>query len=198
MDWTFLIGWCQYTAEITPAEIRGLPHSSIKELQRQSCTQLHQQIAGQQWTCWYWCFQQVERLIWLSKLLGLLYWLDDPISQRRMVRRKFQWTPQPGRERPSGQSTRSAGALIMFVKKKDQGLRPCIDYRKLNAITIPNRYLIPLISEILSRLSSACVFTNLDLRTVRCVLLGSVLRGFSHRSCKSSQLHINCDDLKCR
>ena len=32
------------------------------------------------------------------------------------------------------------GALILFSKKKDKTLRLCIDYRRLNRVTIKNRY----------------------------------------------------------
>ena len=35
-------------------------------------------------------------------------------------------------------STSPAGAPILFVKKKDGGLRLCVDYRGLNKITIKN------------------------------------------------------------
>lgn len=35
----------------------------------------------------------------------------------------------------------SWGAPVLFVKKKDGFLRPCIDYRKLNQVTIKNKYL---------------------------------------------------------
>lgn len=57
-----------------------------------------------------------------------------------------------------------AGAPILFVPKKDGSLRLCVDYRGLNKVTIKNRYPLPLISEILDRLSGAKFFTKLDLR----------------------------------
>ena len=57
-----------------------------------------------------------------------------------------------------------AGAPILFVKKRDGSLRLCVDYRGLNAVSIKNKYPIPLISEILDRLQKARIFTKLDLR----------------------------------
>uniref|UniRef100_A0A8D3DWB3 CCHC-type domain-containing protein n=1 Tax=Scophthalmus maximus TaxID=52904 RepID=A0A8D3DWB3_SCOMX len=41
-------------------------------------------------------------------------------------------------------SSSPAGAGFFFVGKKDKTLRPCIDYRGLNDITIKNRYPLPL------------------------------------------------------
>lgn len=57
-----------------------------------------------------------------------------------------------------------AGAPIFFVSKKDGSLRLVVDYRGLNKITIPNKYPLPLVSELLDRLGGARVFTKLDLR----------------------------------
>ena len=57
-----------------------------------------------------------------------------------------------------------AGAPIFFVKKKDGSLRLVVDYRGLNKVTIRNRYALPLISNLLERLSGAKYFTKLDLR----------------------------------
>ena len=61
-------------------------------------------------------------------------------------------------------STSSAGSPILFVRKKDGSLRLCVDYRGLNKITIKNRYPLPLISELLDRLSNAKIYTRLDIR----------------------------------
>jgi hypothetical protein len=61
-------------------------------------------------------------------------------------------------------SVSPAGAPILFVPKKDGGLRLCVDYRGLNKITVKNRYPLPLIQEMLDRLQGAKLFTKLDLR----------------------------------
>ncbi len=61
-------------------------------------------------------------------------------------------------------SSSPAGAGFFFVKKKDGSLRPCIDYRGLNDITVKNRYPLPLMSSAFEILQGAKVFTKLDLR----------------------------------
>ena len=53
---------------------------------------------------------------------------------------------------------------FFFVKKKDGSLRPVQDYRRLNDITIKNRYPLPLVSELMDRLKKAKYFTKLDIR----------------------------------
>jgi hypothetical protein len=60
-------------------------------------------------------------------------------------------------------STSPVSSPVLFVRKPGGGLRFCVDYRKLNAITIKNRYPIPLIQETLNRLSKAKVYTKLDI-----------------------------------
>ncbi|KAM4064033.1 reverse transcriptase (RNA-dependent DNA polymerase) [Hirsutella rhossiliensis] len=52
-------------------------------------------------------------------------------------------------------STSPAASPVLFAKKPGGGLRFCVDYRGLNAITIKNRYPLPLIQETLSQLSQA-------------------------------------------
>jgi len=61
-------------------------------------------------------------------------------------------------------SSSPLGAPILFVPKADGTLRLCVDYRGLNKITIKNKYLLPLMSELRSRLGKATIFTKLDLK----------------------------------
>jgi hypothetical protein len=60
-------------------------------------------------------------------------------------------------------STSRASSPVLFVKKPGGGLRLCVDYRKLNAITVKNRYPIPLIRETLTQLSRAKYYTKIDI-----------------------------------
>jgi len=52
---------------------------------------------------------------------------------------------------------------ILFVKKKDDSLRFCIDYRKLNALIKRDRYSILLIDEVLARIQGSKYLTRLDI-----------------------------------
>jgi Reverse transcriptase (RNA-dependent DNA polymerase). len=66
-----------------------------------------------------------------------------------------------GRIRPSKSPMASP---FFFIKKKDGKLRPVQDYRKLNDMTIKNRYPLPLITELIDMLQNAKYFTKLDVR----------------------------------
>jgi hypothetical protein len=56
------------------------------------------------------------------------------------------------------------GCPAIFVKKKDQFLRLCVDYRPLNVVTIKNKYPLPRIDILFDQLAGARVFSKVDLR----------------------------------
>ncbi len=60
-------------------------------------------------------------------------------------------------------SQSSAAAPVLFAKKPGGGLRFCVDYRALNAITQKDRYPLPLIRETFRLISKARWFTKLDI-----------------------------------
>src|SRR3979490_1765570 len=66
-----------------------------------------------------------------------------------------------GRIRPSKSLMASP---VFFIKKKEGSLRLVQDYRRLNAMTIKNRYPLPLIPELINHLRGAKSFTKLDVR----------------------------------
>jgi hypothetical protein len=53
---------------------------------------------------------------------------------------------------------------ILFVKKANSSLWFYIDFRKLNDLTCKDYYPLPLIDEMLARISKAKIFTKLDIR----------------------------------
>ncbi|EFZ04205.2 Pol [Metarhizium robertsii ARSEF 23] len=59
-------------------------------------------------------------------------------------------------------SSSAASAPVLFVRKPGGGLRFCVDYRALNAITRKDRYPLPLINETLRAISKAKWLTKLD------------------------------------
>ena len=63
-------------------------------------------------------------------------------------------------------STSSAEASVLFITKKDEELRLCVDYRELNEIIVKNRYSLSLIEETLNRLVKAKIYIKLDIRVV--------------------------------
>ncbi|GKB31352.1 hypothetical protein Tco_0870753 [Tanacetum coccineum] len=57
------------------------------------------------------------------------------------------------------------GAPMLFVKKKDGSFCICIDYRKLNKLTVKNRYPLPRINDLFDQLQGSNVYSKIDLRS---------------------------------
>ena len=61
------------------------------------------------------------------------------------------------------ESESSYASPIVCVRKKDNSLRLCVDYRKLNLKTIPDRQPIPRVQDLLDGLAGQKYFTTLDM-----------------------------------
>jgi hypothetical protein len=67
-------------------------------------------------------------------------------SELKELKEQLQELLDKGFIRPS---TSPWGTPVLFVKKKDGSMRMCIDYQKLNKVTIKNRYPLPRIDDLL-------------------------------------------------
>jgi hypothetical protein len=61
-------------------------------------------------------------------------------------------------------SRSSFASSIMFMKKTNESLKFCVDYRKLNQLIKKNKYSLSLIDETLAHLDKTKYFTKLDIR----------------------------------
>ncbi|XP_028081829.1 uncharacterized protein LOC114283201 [Camellia sinensis] len=83
------------------------------------------------------------------------------LPPHRMVEFSIDLLLDKGFIRPS---TLPWGAPTLFAKK-DGLLRLCIDYRKLNRITVKNKYPLPRIDDLFNQLKGSRCFLKIDLRS---------------------------------
>ena len=62
-------------------------------------------------------------------------------------------------------STSPFASPVLLIQKKDGSWRFCVDYRRLNELTIKNRFPMPVMEEILEELAGSYYFTKLDMRS---------------------------------
>nr|GEU84170.1 putative reverse transcriptase domain-containing protein [Tanacetum cinerariifolium] len=88
------------------------------------------------------------------------YWLAP--SKMKELAKQLQELSDKGFIRPNSSPW---GALFLFVKKKDGSFRTCIDYRKLNKLTVKNRYPLHRIDNLFDQLQGSSVYLKIDLRS---------------------------------
>jgi hypothetical protein len=85
-----------------------------------------------------------------------------PPTELAELKKQLQELLDKGFIRPSTSPWRCPA---LFVKKKDESLRMCVDYRPLNAVIIKNKYPLPCIDVLFDQLVGAKVFSKIDLRS---------------------------------
>ncbi|GJW42696.1 putative reverse transcriptase domain-containing protein [Tanacetum coccineum] len=90
------------------------------------------------------------------RALHLLHMGLAPYEMRRLSV-QLQELLEKGFIRPSSSPW---GTSVLFVKKKDGSFRMCIDYRKLNKLTVKNRYPLSRIDDLFDQLQGSRVLTN--------------------------------------
>nr|GEZ81262.1 transposon Ty3-G Gag-Pol polyprotein [Tanacetum cinerariifolium] len=83
-------------------------------------------------------------------------------SEMKELAEQLQELSDKGFIRPSSSPS---GAPVLFVKKKDESFRMCIDYRELNKLTVKNRYPLPRIDDLFDQLQGSGVYSKIDLRS---------------------------------
>lgn len=84
-----------------------------------------------------------------------------PPDKYKMAKEEFERMIQMGICQPSESPWASP---LHIVTKKDGGLRVCGDYRRLNAVTQPDRYPIPRVQDFTYQLHGMKIFSKLDLK----------------------------------
>ena len=83
-----------------------------------------------------------------------------PFAAREEVDKQIDEMESTGVIRPSSSAWASP---IVLVKKKDGGMRFCVDSRQLNSVTKKDTYPLPRIDDLLDQLGKARFFSTLDL-----------------------------------
>ncbi|GJT54364.1 putative reverse transcriptase domain-containing protein [Tanacetum coccineum] len=83
-------------------------------------------------------------------------------SKMKELAEQLQELSDKGFIRPSSSPW---GAPVLFVKKKDESFRMCIDYHELNKLTVKNRYPLPRIDDLFDQLQGSSVYSKIDLQS---------------------------------
>ena len=83
-------------------------------------------------------------------------------EQQRVIDSEINKMLADGIIRPS---TSPYASELTLVQKRSGEWRPCVDYRALNKVTVPDRYPMPRITDLIRRIQESSHFIKLDLRS---------------------------------
>ncbi|XP_061705652.1 uncharacterized protein LOC133516650 [Cydia pomonella] len=117
------------------------------------------------------CFSEDTRELGVTNKIELNIELnsDKPVcyrpyrlsySEKTVMREKIEDMLSNGIIR---ESTSNYASPIILVRKKNGDFRLCVDFRKLNSITVKDKYPLPVIEEHIEKLGEKKYFTSLDL-----------------------------------
>jgi hypothetical protein len=102
---------------------------------------------------------------WGSQLDGDLHYHSPPQQGPKELVELMEQLDELEHKRFIQESISPWGTLVIFVDKRDGGRRMCGDYRKLNNVTIKNKYPLPKIQDLFDQVRGAGVFSKIDLRS---------------------------------
>ena len=83
-----------------------------------------------------------------------------PLAFEGEDRKAIEELVKQGSIRPS---TYPWASPIVMVRKRDGSVRPCIDYRRLNTVTVPDAFPLPRTEDCLDAMSGSVLFSTLDI-----------------------------------
>lgn len=102
-----------------------------------------------------------HRIVTVSAPIKQRYYPVSPVLQEHINRELDEMLEKGVVEK----SNSGWSSPILLVKKKDQGFRVCVDFRKLNAVTERDSYPLPYITNILDKLKDAIYISTLDIKS---------------------------------
>lgn len=108
------------------------------------------------------CTNKAEHVIsTTSPPIKQRYYRVNPVIQKE-IDKELEEMIKLGIVEPSNSPWSSP---ILLVRKKDGTNRFCVDYRKLNAVTVRDSYPLPLVSDTLDKLRNAKYLSSLDVKS---------------------------------
>jgi transposase InsO family protein len=162
-DWDdegFDHGWIRVIKDEEPANLSGMIPDHYKHFSRVFSAQAFDELPQHR----PWDHEIKLKEGWQEdrRLRGKVYPLNP--QERQELDSFIDENLKTGRIRPSKQSDTPIAAPFFFIKKKDGKLRPVQDYRRVNEWTVKDAWPIPLISDVITRIKDAKVFSKFDVR----------------------------------